>query len=295
MSLFKGSGVALITPFKDDESVDYEVLARLVDFHLESKTDAIIVCGTTGEPSTMPDDEHLEVIRFVIDRVAGKKPVIAGTGSNDTKHAVELSIKAQELGADGLLHVTPYYNKTTQKGLIAHFSKIAEKVSIPIILYNVPSRTGLNITPETVKELSTIPNIRAIKEASSNIVQIAEIAQLCPDIDIYSGNDDQIVPILSLGGIGVISVLANILPNETHDIVEYFLNGDIKKAKELQLKLLPIIKALFIEVNPIPVKEALNMMGFNVGKPRLPLVPMSEKNKEILKKALLDYGIKLVN
>jgi len=293
MALFKGSGVALITPFKDEENVDFETLGRLVDFHLEHKTDAIIVCGTTGEPSTMPDDEHLEVIRFVIDRVAGRKPVIAGVGSNHTKHAVYLSKKAQELGADGLLHVTPYYNKTTQKGLIEHFQRINDAVSIPIIVYNVPSRTGLNILPETMKELAKLPNIKAIKEASGNITQVAEIAMLCPEIDIYSGNDDQIVPILSVGGIGVISVLANILPDETHDIVEYFLNGEIEKARQLQLKLLPIIKALFIEVNPIPVKEAMNMMGFNVGKPRLPLTTMTEKNREILKKALVDYGISI--
>lgn len=291
MPIFTGSGVALITPFKDENTVDFETFNRLIDFHLENKTDALIICGTTGEPSTMPDEEHLEVIRFAIDKVAGKKPVIAGVGSNDTKHAVYLSKKAQELGANGLLHVTPYYNKTTQRGLVEHFKKIAEAVDIPIIVYNVPSRTGLNLLPETMFELSKIPNIKGIKEASGNITQVAEIAHLCPNIDIYSGNDDQIVPILSVGGIGVISVLANILPNETHDIVEYFLNGNVQKAKELQLRLLPIIKALFIEVNPIPVKEAMNLMGFEVGIPRLPLVSMSEKNKEILKKALIDYGI----
>jgi len=291
MPIFTGSGVALITPFKDENTVDFETFNRLIDFHLENKTDALIICGTTGEPSTMPDEEHLEVIRFAIDKVAGKKPVIAGVGRNDTKHAVYLSKKAQELGANGLLHVTPYYNKTTQRGLVEYFKKIAEAVDIPIIVYNVPSRTGLNLLPETMFELSKIPNIKGIKEASGNITQVAEIAHLCPNIDIYSGNDDQIVPILSVGGIGVISVLANILPNETHDIVEYFLNGNVQKAKELQLRLLPIIKALFIEVNPIPVKEAMNLMGFEVGIPRLPLVSMSEKNKEILKKALIDYGI----
>ena len=293
MSLFKGSAVAIITPFKNDE-VDFETLNELIQWHISSKTDAIVICGTTGEASTMSESERKETIKFTVDTVQGRIPVIAGTGSNNTKASVEMSKWAESIGVDGLLVITPYYNKTTQRGCIEHFKAIASAVSKPIIIYNVPSRTGLNILPETLLELSKIENIAAVKEASSNIVQIAEIAQLCgSNLDIYSGNDDQIVPILALGGKGVISVVANILPEDTHDICEKFFNGDIEGSLELQLKMLPLIKALFVETNPIPVKEAMNMMSMKAGSLRLPLVNMSSKNLELLKKEMLSYGIKL--
>lgn len=293
MSLFKGSAVAIITPFKNDE-VDFETLNELIQWHISSKTDAIVICGTTGEASTMSESERKETIKFTVDTVQGRIPVIAGTGSNNTKASVEMSKWAESIGVDGLLVITPYYNKTTQRGCIEHFKAIASAVSKPIIIYNVPSRTGLNILPETLLELSKIENIAAVKEASSNIVQIAEIAQLCGNnLDIYSGNDDQIVPILALGGKGVISVVANILPEDTHDICEKFFNGDIEGSLELQLKMLPLIKALFVETNPIPVKEAMNMMNMKAGSLRLPLVNMSAKNLELLKKEMLSYGIRL--
>jgi 4-hydroxy-tetrahydrodipicolinate synthase len=284
--LFKGSGVAIITPFIND-GVDFEKFGELIEFQISNSTDAIIVCGTTGESSTLSDDEYKEVIKFTVSKVNKRIPVIAGSGTNSTKKSIEKSIFCEEVGCDGVLLVTPYYNKTTQKGLIEHFNAIANSINIPVILYNVPSRTGLNILPKTALELSKTENIVAIKEASGNISQIAEIANLCGDnLQIYSGNDDQIVPILSLGGIGVISVLANILPKETHDIVINYLTGNISISRELQLKLLPLINALFVEVNPIPVKEALNILGYNVGKCRLPLTDMEEKNKEILKSIL---------
>jgi 4-hydroxy-tetrahydrodipicolinate synthase len=284
--LFKGSGVAIITPFIND-GVDFEKFGELIEFQISNSTDAIIVCGTTGESSTLSDDEYKEVIKFTVSKVNKRIPVIAGSGTNSTKKSIEKSIFCEEVGCDGVLLVTPYYNKTTQKGLIEHFNAIANSINIPVILYNVPSRTGLNILPKTALELSKTENIVAIKEASGNISQIAEIANLCGDnLQIYSGNDDQIVPILSLGGIGVISVLANILPKETHDIVINYLTGNISISRELQLKLLPLINALFVEVNPIPVKEALNILGYNVGKCRLPLTDMEEKNKELLKSIL---------
>jgi len=289
--LFKGSGVAIITPFTQD-GVDFKKLEELIEFQIREKTDAIIICGTTGESSTMNDEEHKAVIKFAVEKVAGRIPVIAGTGSNDTKHCINLSKYAEQAGADGLLLVTPYYNKTTQKGLIEHYTMIANSVKVPLILYNVPSRTGLNILPETAKALSQIENIIAIKEASSNITQITEIASICgDDLYIYSGNDDHIVPVLSVGGIGVISVVANVVPRDTHDMVMKYLDGDVKGSMDLQLKMFDVIKSIFIEVNPIPVKEALNMLGFNVGICRPPLTTMVEKNVETLRKSLVNYGL----
>lgn len=293
MSLFTGAGVAIITPF-NESGVDFKKLEELLEWHIAQKTDAVIVCGTTGEASTMSEKERKDTIKFTVDVVHGRIPVIAGTGTNNTKASVEMSKWAESIGVDGLLVITPYYNKTTQRGCIEHFKAIASAVTKPIIIYNVPARTGLNIMPETLYELSKIENIVAVKEASSNIVQIAEIAQLCGDnLDIYSGNDDQIVPILALGGKGVISVVSNILPKDTHDICEKFFNGDLKGSLELQLKMLPLIKALFIETNPIPVKAAMNLMGMNVGSLRLPLVEMSPKGLEVLKKEMTAYGINI--
>lgn len=293
MSLFKGSGVAIVTPF-NESGVDFEKLRELLEWHIEQKTDAIIVCGTTGEASTMSEQERKETIKFTVDVVRGRIPVIAGTGSNNTKAAVEMSKWADGIGVDGLLVITPYYNKTTQRGCIEHFKAIASQVSKPIIIYNVPGRTGLNITPETLFELSKLDNIVAVKEASSNIVQIAEIAQLCGDkLDIYSGNDDQIVPLMALGAKGVISVVANIIPRETHELCEKFFNGDLKGSLDMQLNMLPLVKALFIETNPIPVKTAMNLMGMKVGNLRLPLVDMSPKNLETLKKEMISYEINI--
>jgi len=293
MSIFKGSGVALVTPFTDD-GINYEVLDQMLEFQIQAKTDAIIICGTTGEPSTMTFKEKHDTIKFTIEHVNHRIPVIAGTGGNNTKEVIEASIDARQLGADALLIVTPYYNKTTQKGLIEHYTAISDNVDIPIIIYNVPSRTGLNMTPATLEKLSYVKNIIGIKEASGNIVQVAEMARLCKDkIDIYSGNDDQVVPILSLGGKGVISVAANIVPQDIHDMVIKFLEGDIIGSRELQFKLNPLVEALFIEVNPIPVKTALNLMGFNAGKLRLPLTDMSENNLAFLKQRMLEYGLEL--
>ena len=288
--LFKGCGTAIATPF-DENGVNLEEFKKLVEFQIANKADAIIVCGTTGESSTMTKDEKIATIKCAVETSNGRIPIIAGTGSNNTKQAIENSKLAESLGVDGLLIVTPYYNKATQSGLIAHYTEIAKNTNLPIILYSVSSRTGVNIEPKTCLELSKIPNIVAIKEASGNLSQIAEIASLCGDnLHIYSGNDDQILPILSVGGIGVISVLSNIKPEFTHDIVQNFLEGNIQKAKEMQLKAIPLIKALFSEVNPIPVKECLNMVGFNYGIPRLPLTPMSESKKEILKQALEKFN-----
>ena len=269
--VFTGAAVAIITPMHADGSVNFEELGRIIDDQIASHTDAIVICGTTGESAALNHDEHLECIRYAVNHTAHRVPVIAGTGSNDTAFAVALSREAESAGADALLLVTPYYNKTSQKGLVAHFSAIADSVSLPIILYNVPSRTGVNISIETYKELAKKENIVAAKEASGNISAVAKIAAET-DLDIYSGNDDQIVPIMSLGGKGVISVLANCMPRETHDIAAYCLNGDFKKAAELQLKLLEFANNLFIDVNPIPVKEAMNIMGKNVGQCRLPLI-----------------------
>lgn len=293
MSLFTGSGVAIVTPFKED-GVDFKKLQEVLEWHIENKTDAIIICGTTGEASTMSVEERKETIKFTVDVVRGRIPVIAGTGSNNTKAAIEMSRWADEIGVDGLLVITPYYNKTTQRGCIEHFKAIASAVKKPIIIYNVPSRTGFNITPETLFELTKVDNIAAIKEASSNIAQIAEMAQLCGNkLDIYSGNDNEIIPIMALGGKGVISVIANIIPEETHKLCKLFLDGKYKEALDAQLKILPLVKALFIETNPIPVKTAMNLMGMDVGNLRLPLVDMSPKNLDILKREMKLYGIRI--
>ncbi len=289
---FTGSGVAIVTPF-DGNKTNYDVLGELIEFQIANKTDAIVICGTTGEASTMPDAEHLAAIEYTVKKVAGRVPVIAGTGSNETAHAIELSKKAEELGADGLLQVTPYYNKTTQKGLVEHFTAIANAVSIPVILYNVPSRTGMNISIGTLKELAKVENIVAIKEASGNISYTAQIAAEIPELYIYSGNDDMIVPVMSLGGKGVISVVANVLPEETHQMCQDYIDGNVEKARKSQLELLDLINKLFIEVNPIPVKTAMRLMGYNVGNLRLPLTEMSEDNLQALKQAMVNAGIKL--
>ena len=291
--IFKGSAVALVTPFTDN-GVDFEKLGKLIEFHIENHTDALVVCGTTGESTTMNDAEQLSVIKYTVDKVNKRIPVIAGTGSNNTAHSVYLSQEAEKLGADALLIITPYYNKANEKGLKLHFETIANSTSLPIILYNVPGRTSMNIKPKVVAELAKIDNIVAIKEASGDLSQVAEISRLVPDdFAIYSGNDDSIIPLLSLGGSGVISVLANICPRETHDLVQKFLDGDIDGSKKLQLDMKPLIDALFIEVNPIPVKTAMNLLGFKVGNLRLPLADMNEKNIEVLKQELINKGLKL--
>ena len=276
----------------EDGSVNYDAYADLIDFQIENKTDAIITCGTTGESSTLSDEEHREVIRFAIEQTAGRVPVIAGTGSNDTKYAIELSQAAGEMGADGLLLVTPYYNKTSQRGLVAHFGMIAESVKTPIILYSVQSRTGVNIAPETAYELSKYENIAAIKEASGNISQVAKIRAMCGDsLDVYSGNDDQIVPLLSLGGKGVISVLSNVAPEVTHNICQLYFDGKVAESAALQLEYLDLCNDLFIDVNPIPVKEALNMMGMNAGPCRMPLYEMTDAAKDKLAATLAKHGL----
>lgn len=291
MSIFKGSGVAIVTPF-DENGVNFEKLRELIEDQIKGGTDAIIICGTTGEASTMTESEKKDAIKFTVEVVNKRIPVIAGTGSNNTSASVKMSTWAESIGVDGLLVITPYYNKTTQKGLVAHFGEIARNVKIPLILYNVPSRTGMNLLPSTIAELTKYENIVAVKEASGNISQIAKIKELCGDrIHIYSGNDDQIVPILSLGGSGVISVAANILPREIHDICYEYFNGNLKKSLELQLKYLSLINALFIENNPIPVKKAMNLMGMEVGQVRLPLVDMSENNEAILRDELSKHGL----
>ncbi len=296
MALFKGAGVAIITPFTKKNEVDYNKLGELIEFQISSGTDSIIICGTTGEASTLSHEEHLECIQYTVDKVAKRVPVIAGTGSNSTDTAIYLSKEAENYGADGLLLVTPYYNKATQKGLIAHCTAIANSVSIPIILYNVPGRTGCNMTPQTVAALvKNVDNIVGIKEASGNIAQVAEVMQLTDGkIDLYSGCDEMNVPILSLGGIGAISVLSNIAPSQTHDMITKFLEGDIIGSRELQLKLLPLINALFCEVNPIPVKKAVNMMGYEVGTLRMPLTEMEPENAERLRREMNAAGIKTI-
>ncbi len=289
--IFKGCGTAIITPFNEN-GINFEEFKKLIEFQIANKADSIIVCGTTGESSTMTVEEKKQVIKFAVETINHRIPVIAGTGGNCTAQVIDFTKWAENIGVDGALIVTPYYNKTTQEGLIAHYSTIANETNLPIILYNVPSRTGLNISPYACKKLSEIKNIVAIKEASGNISQIAEIANLCgSELNIYSGNDDQITPILSIGGIGVISVLSNIIPEFTHNIVNDFLNGNIENAINSQIKAIPLIKALFSEVNPIPIKEALNIMGFNVGIPRLPLIEMSNSGKETIKKELFSFGL----
>ena len=293
MAVFKGAGVAIVTPMKANGEVNYEKFAELIEFQIENGTDAIIVCGTTGESSTLSHEEHLDVIRYCAEKVAGRVPVVAGTGSNCTETAIYLSKEAEKFGVDGLLLVSPYYNKATQNGLYTHFRTVAESVKLPVILYNVPSRTGCNILPETVIRLCTdVENIVGVKEASGNISQIARLAAKAKGrVDIYSGNDDQIVPILSLGGIGVISVLSNVAPRETHDICAKYFAGDVKGSMELQLKAMDLCDVLFCEVNPIPVKKALNLMGREAGTLRLPLTEMEEANAAKLEKAMREFGI----
>lgn len=289
--IFKGCGTAIITPFNEN-GVNYDEFKKLIEFQIANKVDSIIVCGTTGESSTMTLEERKETIKFAVDTVNKRIPVIAGTGGNCTSSVIEFTKYAESIGVDAALIVTPYYNKTTQDGLVAHYTAVAKETNLPIILYSVPSRTGVNITPSTCKKLSEIPNIVAIKEASGNLSQVAEIANICGDeLHIYSGNDDQITPILSVGGIGVISVLSNVAPLYTHNIVKNFENGNIKESIEAQVKAIPLVKALFCEVNPIPVKAALNMIGYNVGIPRLPLIEMSDIGKEKLKSELLTFGL----
>ena len=292
MSIFTGAGVALVTPMHADGSVNFDKMKELIEFQIANDTDALIICGTTGEASTMSDEVQIECIRFAKEAAAGRVPVIAGAGSNDTAHCIALAQGCEKAGADAVLLVTPYYNKATQKGLILHYTAVANSINIPIILYNVPGRTGCNIAPKTVAELAKVKNIVAVKEASGNLSQVAEIAALVgPDFDIYSGNDDQILPVLSLGGKGVISVLSNVAPRQTHEICENFFKGDIQKSCQMQLDAIPVINALFCEVNPIPVKAALNMMGKEVGTLRAPLTEMEDAHKKVLKKAMMDLGI----
>ena len=291
-TIFTGAGVAIVTPMNDDGSINYARLGELIEFNITNGTDAIIICGTTGESSTMSDDEHKECIKFAVEKVAGRVPVIAGTGSNDTQYAIELSQEAQELGADGLLVVTPYYNKTSQAGLVAHYTAIADSVNIPIILYNVPSRTGVNIAIDTIKTLSKHKNIVAIKEAGGSVDYALKIVAACGnDIDVYSGEDSIIVPMMSIGAKGVISVLSNVVPKETHEMCKAALENDFATAGKLQVKYNELINSLFCDVNPIPVKEALNIMGKNVGGTRLPLVPMSDAGRERLKSAMKNLNI----
>lgn len=289
--IFEGCGTAIVTPFTDT-GVNFEEFRKLIEFQIENEVDAIIVCGTTGEASTMTEEEKKETIKFAINAVNGRTKVIVGTGSNNTKSAIEMSKFAEEAGADGILVVTPYYNKTTQRGLIAHYTEIANAVSLPIIMYSVPGRTGVNILPETCKELSKIENIVAIKEASGNLSQVAKIASLCrDDLIIYSGNDDQIIPVLSLGGKGVISVLSNIMPKYTHDMTQKYFDGNVKEATKMQLDVIDLTDALFVEVNPIPVKHSLNLMGYDFGTPRLPLVELSNKNQELMEEVMKKHNL----
>lgn len=293
MSIFKGAGVAIVTPMKENGEVNYEKFAEMIEFQIANGTDAIIVCGTTGESSTLTHEEHLDVIKYCTEKVAGRIPVVAGTGSNCTETAVYLSGEAEKYGVDGLLLVSPYYNKATQNGLYTHFKTIAESVKLPIILYNVPSRTGCNILPDTVIRLChDVENIVGVKEASGNLSQIARLAAKAKGtVDIYSGNDDQIVPILSLGGKGVISVLSNVAPKETHEICTKYFEGDVEGSRDLQLRAMDLCDALFCEVNPIPVKKALNLMGMEAGSLRLPLTEMEEANAAKLEKAMREFGI----
>lgn len=292
MSIFKGSCVALLTPF-DENGINFAELKKILEWHIENKTDAILICGTTGEASTMTLDERKEAIKFTVDTVNKRIPVIAGSGSNNTKVAIEMSTWCESVGVDGVLVITPYYNKTSNRGLIEHFKAVNDSVNIPIILYNVPSRTGMNITPSILKELMQFKNIVAIKEASGNLSQVAEMAALCKDtdFDIYSGNDDQILPVLSLGGAGVISVLANVIPKETHDMCKLYFDGKTKESLDIQLKYLSLANSLFIETNPIPVKTAANLMGFKCGSLRLPLCDMEPSHLQVLKQELKNHNL----
>lgn len=293
MAIFTGAGVAIVTPFNKDESINYDRLDELIDYHCSHGTDSIIICGTTGESATMTEEEHIECVKFTIDRAKGRIPVIAGTGSNCTRTAIDMSKEAADYGADGLLLVTPYYNKATQAGLIAHYTAVAKEAKAPIIMYSVASRTGCNIEPATAAALvKDVDNIVGIKEASGNIAQVAKIMEMTDGkIDLYSGNDDQIVPLLSLGGIGVISVLSNVAPQETHDICEKFFQGDIAGSRTLQLRALPLVEQLFCEVNPIPVKRAMALMGMDCGPLRMPLTQISAEHEKALEKAMRDFGI----
>lgn len=293
MAIFTGAGVAIVTPMKANGEVNYEKFGELIDFQIENGTDAIIVCGTTGEASTLTHEEHLDTIKYCVEKVAGRVPVVAGTGSNCTETAIYLSTEAEKYGVDGLLLVSPYYNKATQNGLYEHFKAVADSVKVPVILYNVPSRTGCNILPETVVRLcKDVDNILGVKEASGDISQVAKLAALAKGcVDIYSGNDDQIVPIMSLGGVGVISVLSNVAPRQTHEICQKYLDGDVEGSRKMQLEALDLCNALFCEVNPIPVKKALNLMGMEAGGLRRPLTEMEDKNAVRLEKAMKEYGI----
>ena len=296
MAIFEGAGVALVTPFKANGDVNYDKLEEILEEQIAGGTDAIVICGTTGEASTMSPEEHLSVIKYGCEVVKGRIPVVAGTGSNCTREAVYMSQKAEEVGADGVLLVTPYYNKATQNGLIAHFTTIAEAIKIPALLYHIPGRTGVTMKPETIVSLcKNVPNIVGVKEASGNFSSIATMMNMADGcIDVYSGNDDQIVPLLSMGGKGVISVLSNVAPKQTHDICQKFFDGDVKGSLQMQLDAIPLISALFSEVNPIPVKAAMNMLGYNVGSLRMPLTEMEDENKAILRQAMIDAGIKVV-
>lgn len=293
MSVFTGAGVAIVTPFHEDGSVNYDKFAEIIEEQIALGTDAIIVCGTTGESACLSEEEHVDVVKFCIERVNHRIPVVAGTGSNCTDTAVHLSKDAENYGADAVLTVSPYYNKATQNGLFAHYKKIADSIKIPMILYNVPSRTGCNIAPETVVRLcKEVSNVAGVKEASGNIGQVVKLMSMADGkVDLYSGNDDQIVPLLSVGGLGVISVLSNVAPKQTHDICQKFFDGDVSGAAKAQLDAIPLIDALFCEVNPIPVKTAMNLMGKGVGPLRMPLSPMEPQNVEKLKKAMTEYGI----
>lgn len=295
MSIFTGAGVAIVTPFNEDESINYDKLDQLIDYHCNNGTDSIIICGTTGESATMSEKEHMECVKFAIERTKGRLPIIAGTGSNCTRTAIDMSKEAASYGADGLLVVTPYYNKATQEGLVGHYTAVAKEAKAPIIMYSVASRTGCNIEPATAARLiKEVDNIVGIKEASGNISQVAKIMHLTDGkADLYSGNDDQIVPILSLGGKGVISVLSNVAPQETHDICAKFFEGDVKRSLELQLKAIPLIEQLFCEVNPIPVKKAMKLMGMDCGSLRMPLTELTPQHEESLAKAMTEFGIKL--
>lgn len=289
--IFEGCGTAIATPFTDD-GINFEEFKKILENQIANGIDGIVVCGTTGESSTMTKEERKEIIKYTVDVVGGRTKVIAGTGSNNTKEIIEMSKYAESAGVDGVLVVTPYYNKTTQSGLVKHYTEIANAITIPVILYNVPSRTGVNILPETCLELSKIENIVAIKEASGNISQVAKIASLCQDnLTIYSGNDDQIIPVLSLGGKGVISVLSNVMPKYAHEMVRKYLDGQVAEACKMQLDVIDLIDSLFSEVNPIPVKYVLNLMGYNYGKPRLPLIELSDENKEKMKKVMKKHGL----
>ena len=290
-TVFTGSGVALVTPFKNNK-VDFDKLGELLDFHIANETDAIILCGTTGEAPTLPDDEHLKIFDYAVERVGGKIPLIGGTGSNFTEHAVDFSRYAQKAGLDAVLCVTPYYNKTSQKGLVTHYNTIANAIDIPVILYNVPTRTGIGLSLQAVDELSKTENIVAIKEASGNIAFLSKIASSI-DIDIYSGNDDMIIPAMSVGALGVISVVANIIPKDVHDMCKLWFEGKAKESAAMQLKMMDLVEKMFIDVNPIPVKNAMNMLGFDVGDLKLPLVDLSDENAAKVRKSMADYGLKL--